>query len=347
MAVDPLTGLAIALRNQVGRELYDTADTYHSFASVLLAMDNMYGTTSRFMKSTDVSGEKAQVNFRTGLPQVQGVNAITGSLASLELPVQQNFSVVGGKAPWSHYQLREDIRRAYVDHISKDKAKTLNWIKDVSKAARDAVVKKLNEDWFPLAAVSASSTAYNAAENACMAVPYALQTATSGTYELLEINLAAAQYQQLQATVKTSFGTPELSTVRKNILMPLKQKGANVDLVICDSSVYDYILTEAEVPIRYGQSDKLDYGGEYVRYAGRYWLPESRLDDFFDATGGREIYFLDSSTWEFCQQGMQDDFTLMPNPNTSKLLTMLGGFVCRLTCHLPRYNGRATGVTLS
>lgn len=345
MAVDPLTGLSIAVRNQVGRELYDFADKYHSFVSVLLALDNMYGTNTRFMKTTDITGEKAQVNFRASLPVVQGTNAITGSLASLELPVQQNYSVVGGKMPWSHYQLREDIRKAYVQHIAGDKAKNISWIQDVSKAARDAIIKKTSDDLFPLAAPSVS--AYNAAENALMALHYPLQAATSGTYEYLEINMAAAQYQQMQATVKTSFGVCSLSNVRKNLLLPLKQKGANIDIVVCDSSVYDYILTAAETRIQYGQADKLDYGGEYVRYAGRYWLPEERLDSYFDTVADREIYALDSSTWEFCQQGLTDDFMIIQNPNSSKLLTMLGGFVCRNTCHLPRYNGRGVGVTLS
>lgn len=338
---DPLLNIKISLRNQISRELYDYADTYHGWTALLLALDNMYGTSTRFTKSEDVAGSEMQVEFRASLPTVQGVNAVTGALASLELPTQQNYSIIGGKMPWSHYQFREDVRQAYIDHMSKDPKSAVPYVKQVAQGVRDAIISKLEDDMIPTTAVSASVG--NAAENKVLAVPYALQNPGSA-YEYLDLDLNSAPYSGLRATVKTSFGTLTLQNLRNYLLLPLHFKMAKIDVGLCDSSVFDYIIDAAEDKIVLSQADKLDYGGQMIRYGGIIWIPISNMDSL---SASREIYVLDSSSWEFRQKGLSSNFGLTDHPDTATLVTMKGMFIASLICKIPRKNGRGTGVTLS
>lgn len=340
MAINPLTGLSISLANQISRELYDYAYSYHTFVSLLAGLDNMYGAKQRITRSNDLSGSAIRLEFRASLPVIQGSNSVSGSLASLALTPQTNFSVVAGEMPWSHYQMREDIRVAYLDHIVKDPKSVVPYIKEVSQAARNAVIQKLSEDMFPSTAVSTTNGKY--AEDQVMAVAYPLQNPGS-SYEYCSLDLNDGGYAGIRATVATSFGVASLSNIRKNLLIPLRHKMAKPDIGLVDTAVYDYMVTQAEDKIRIEQQSKLEYGGEWVKYGGIIWAVESRLD----LLASRELYVMDSSTWEFRQKGAFQDFKVIENPDTATLVTMLGQFPGALICKLPRYNGRGVGVTLS
>lgn len=340
MAINPLSGISISLANQISRELYDYAHSYHTFVSLLAGLDNMYGVTQRMTKSEDLSGSAIRLEFRASLPVIQGSNSVTGSLASLALTPQTNFSIVAGEMGWSHYQMREDIRVSYLDHIMSNPKSVVPYIKEVAEASRNAVIQKLSEDMFPSTAVSTTNGIYS--ESRVMALAYALQN-PGASYEYCGLDLNDSGYSGLRATVATTFGVASLSNIRKNFLIPLRHKMAKIDVGLVDTSVYDYMVTQAESRVVIEQQEKLVYGGEYVRYGGLIWAPESRMD----ALSSREMYVLDSSTWEFRQKGAFKDFKVIENPDTATLVTMLGQFPGALVCKSPRRNGRATGVTLS
>lgn len=360
-----LTGLEQAFRKQIGKELYDYQKNYNGFVSLLASMDNMWKVSSRFTRSNDIASNGIQVTYRAGLPTVTGVNAVTGSLASLVMPEQTGFNIVTGTMPWSHYHIREDIRKSLVQHLEKDPKVVVPYIKSVSKAVRDAVMQKLSEDMFPedncWPSKSAGFASGNAAENKVLSVPYPIQSGyvtntpipDATVYPYLVDDLNAAGFTGMKAInagyddTGKQFGTMTLSNLRRQIILPLRNRGGDPDLAVVDSAIYDYICTQTEDKIRLQQNRTLEYGGEIVRYGPVDWLIEERLDLLTDAGEFREAYFLQTEDWEFTQKDALGDFDIIQNPHAPALLTLLGYFTCGLVCKNTRRQGRAYDVRLS
>lgn len=364
-----LENLEMALRNQISRDLQDltAARQLRTTLSLILRMDNFYGVSSRFQPvGNDLTGEEFQVDFRTGLPQVQGVMAETGNLESLELPVQQTFAMMSGTVKPSHYQFREDVRVAYIEAFKKGKLKSVtDYVSKVSSAVRDAVMLDLNHDMFPTTNLaptypSGLTTGY-AQENKIMAMAYALQVgrddndpsnSTPTTYNYFDLDMNT--YTDLRAvnsgTTGVAFGVASLQNIRKNILMPLSHRGAMPDIAVCDSDVYDYILDQAEDKVVLSQQESQVLGASRIKYGGLFWNPEPQMDDKYneDSTNNkREIYVLDSATWVFKLNGNLSEVSLVDNPNTKTLKSLQGYFQCAFFCENPSMNGRAYNVSLS
>lgn len=351
-----LEKLEAALRKQTGRELYDNALNLDCLWGILANMDskdktleNMSGR--RFSMSKDVAGKSRQVDFRTGLPVAQGASPVTGSLASLELSTQENIQTQSGEMGWSYYQAREDVRTALIEQMTKDVSKNIQWVKMTAEALRDAIRIKVMSDIIPAADVTTAGQGAEA-ENKIMAIGYPLQNATSGTYSYLGLNMADAEMQRSQAvrsgTTGSAFGVMSLSNLRKKILLPLKPRGGKPDIVLCDADVFDYVLSQAEGKLVLAQEDTLEYGGENVRYGGRYWCYEPLLDDVYDTTTYRQTLFLQSDTWEFTWKEFgNDSLSLSPHDKTNFLQKVLWACACQLICYNPRKNAVAYNVTLS
>lgn len=356
-----ITGVDVALRNQVNRELWDYADDYHSFISVLCALDNMWNVQSRFVKDQDTSGESFQITYRKGLPTVQGVLARTDTITNLPRTEQSNFSIVAGKMQPSFYDCREDVRRAYLSVFEKNPQAVLPYLKAVASAARDAFYKKLSDDMFPTdigePTDPGSGTSYAEAEDKVMALHYPLQSGFadneltgSGTYPYLGIDLNAAGYTDLKAknagTTTSSFGNPSWANIREKLILPLKLRGAQPDLIICDSSVYSYMLNDAETAIRLKQSTNLKFGGEIIQVGDMFVLPEGRLDTLA-ATYLRQMYVVQTDTWRFKYRHLNDQLKFIDHPDSAVLVTLLAYIEVCLMCEHPRYNGRGYNVSVA
>lgn len=358
-----ITGVDVALRNQVNRELWDYADDYHSFISVLCALDNMWNVQSRFQKDEDTSGEAFQITYRKGLPTVQGVLARTDTITNLPRTEQSNFSIVAGKMLPSFYDCREDVRRAYLTVFEKNPQAVLPYLKSVAQAARDAFYKKLSDDMFPVASIGeptdpGSGTSFAEAEDKVMAVHYPLQSGYadnastgSGTYSYLGIDMNAAGYTDLKSvqygTTSSSFGNPSWDNIRKNLILPIKLRGGRPDLLIVDSGTYSYMLNDAETAIRIKQSTNLQFGGELIQVGDMFVMPEGRMDLYPANSVPRQLYCLQTDTWRFKYRHLNDQLKFIDHPDTATLVTLLAYIEVCLVCEHPRYNGRGYNVSLA
>lgn len=363
-----LTGAGVALRNQISRTLYDNANKRHSFLGLLKGFDNMYGMKTRFTLESDLSGEKAQVEFRKSLPTVAGVNALTEStLSNLALAAQINFAAVAGTMQYSHYHGREDIRKALKNKLANDPKSMVPHLKVVGDAIGEAYLKKFQEDMFPednYAPTRASGgAAGDAAEDKILGLGYPLQggyaTNTtvpgSGTYTYLDIDLNSTALHAVPAEAKAvqagtnsaGFGVPTLSNLRKKIYMPLKYRGANIDLGVCNTNQYDYMLSQAEGAVVINQADRLEYGGEVVKIGPIWWMCEDRLDALDDAGSPNysEFYVLDTSTVEFRLNDKEMSVDFVDNYEAPSLLTALSYVEAMLIVKHPRMNGHGYNIT--
>ena len=366
-----LTKLQLALRNQINRELYDYAHEGHHFLSMLRGLENAYRVKGRFTKSNDITGEKLQLDYRKSLPNVSGAYAESGSVASLELQAQENYASIGGTMDWSYYQMREDIRTSRIKHYTAMNAKAqVPLVKQIAQAARDGIFDQLTNDMFPLndlyptraaagAATTDGETGGANAENKVMAVAYPLQTGridndttestpTSYNYLGIDLNdetgLRAVNFGEYDS----AFGNATASLLRRKLLFPLRNKGYKPDVAVTDSDIVDYVTTNITDPkVVIENAETLVYGGEYVRVLGLNWMAEPRMDAKNDGSENkREIYCLESNSWEFRQIGLDEDFEIGNNPKTALLKTLLGFVICALACKHPRANARAYNVSI-
>jgi hypothetical protein len=365
-----LNNLGVAVRQQITDDLPDITAQNRTFLAILARMQGVasngkYGgrALGKFTASSELSGlagESIQLDFQVGIPVTRGVRPVTGSLESLEQPPQSGFNTVAGTITPSYYQLREDIRQAQIDRLMKDpKVYGPKLVKTISKSAINSQMNKLNEDLFPANGVTptfAAGTNGIYTEDKISALGYPLQSgyvnnaATgSGAYPYLVADLNATGYTDIKALqsgdTTTGFGTPSPTNIRTKILLPMSRRvEANLDMALCDSAIFDYICTQAEAKFVLEQQDAIIYGATQIaKYMGLTWVYEPRLDDLYATTGYREIYFLDSSTWEFRYAGglSEGDLTIEKNKSTLWLNTMLGKLACCVICHVPRYNAHA------
>lgn len=365
-----LTKLALALRNQVNRELFDFAFDHHSMLALLAGMENAYRVKGRFTRTSDVKGEKLQLDYRKSAPNVTGAKAETGSVGSLELPAQENYESIGGTMSWSYYQLREDIRTIYIDQYTSATAKAqVPVVKQIASGARDAIFDKFTKDMFPLddlfpsrdgggAATTDGNKLGAHAEDKIMAIAYPLQTgrrdndtteSTPAAYSYLgiDLNVETALRAINSGEYDSAFGNPTASALRRKLILPLRNRGHKADLGVTDSDTYDYLATNiADPKVVIESAETLEYGGEYIRALGVNWMVEPRMDDKLDdSENKKEIYLLTSDSWEFRQVGVMGDLTIRENPNTALLHTMLGRVIAAWACKHPRANARGYNIT--
>ncbi len=353
MADQKLEKLEVALRNQVGRELYDNTMDSVVFLSILRDLDISQKTpNTRFVKSDDMAGSSVQVDFRTGLPTTTGASPLTGALGDLELAPQSSYNQHSGTMGWSYYHGREDVRLPLLEQMPKNVSKVVDWTKDVAKAIGDSVLVKMSEDLIPAVLPTTSGTGYYT-ESSIMSLLYPLQSASSGTFSYLGINLADSANLEAQAVISGSsssdFGVATLSNLRKNILNQLRNKrGAKLDLVLCTGDVYDYAMTQAEAKVVLSNQADAEYGvHEGIMYGGLRWVHEPRLDDLYDAEGKRLLPILDSSTWRFTWKNMGSDSLALKDHETAVFLKKaVWGIGSQFLCLHVRKNGLAYGVTL-
>ena len=356
-----LTGLQIALRNQISRQMNDTAKNASVFVGMLAALDNLFQVQSRFQRSDDVSGEKIQVDFRTGLPTVSGVKAVTGSADSLRMPVQIGSTFEAGTMPWSHYQFREDIRTAYIQHLDTNPKSVVPYIKKVSDACKDAVMLKLSQDVLPdstLAPALTTGITGDVLEDKILSLYYPLLVGRDGndptaitptTFKYLDFDFnTRTAFRAVNAgTSGAAFGNMTLSNLRKKILMPMRNRGSKPDLIVTDSDIYDYCLSTAESKVVIEQMDRMEFGGTWVKYGGLFWMTDPQEDAKIAASGSNfhQAAVLQTSDWHFIFNGMLKDFSVIDNPETAALKTVLGYMSVALVCEAPRMQGHCFNVT--
>ncbi|MCW5943887.1 MAG: hypothetical protein KIS66_16775 [Fimbriimonadaceae bacterium] len=308
-----------------------------------------------------VDGRGVRVDMQVAVPVSEGFDAKTATLAQHKMPAARNFNHVAGEMDWSTYRGSERILKDSVQRLGS--APSVEAITNLAMVVAKSVVSGqlaiLDDHLWPTVQVS-PSVGYRA-NDAVMAVRYPLQTgyasmaATgSGSFSYLGHDLNDGYMVNAKAVVSGSvasgFGVPSLSSIRTNILMPLREKRkANVRFAFTDFGIVDYMITQGESKLQINQSDAMIFGSdELARYGGVTYVPSARHQDQVDAGLDRCIDFFDPSTWKFFEAGMNDITTIQNVPDEPSVAALLQWFwKCLIICTNPRLNGLAYKVTLS
>lgn len=363
----PLVNTAMALRNQLSRDLIrvDGQRQRRTFVALLFALDNYYKQNVRIQRSEDMSGESLQVDFQMAGPTWSGVDALNASYATNTMSKSTAMSMVAGTFGWSGYQFQETIRKALMERISGGKLKSAaNYISKISRTVTSNFYRKLDDDLFPnsFPAPSSVNTNHVASATRTMSLLYPLQTGGTNNaapstenylYGNLDLNDSTGpNYTQIKAlsvgNTTTAFGTPTVSNFRTKIMMPLTDRGANIDVIGVDHAVYDFMLGQAEAKLQINMADRLSFGGTYIDYLGLPIAVFEKLNQYA-TLGRRMVPFLDSSTWRFHTKPFGEDrFALIKDlEGLPTAMMMQGWHEVAFLCEDPSFNGLAYNVTLT
>lgn len=364
----------VALRQQISDDLNDITLQEMAFLATLKNKDAYYKTDGkRFKVGADLSGSELQIDFRTGLPTVTGVNAMNPTFAALQVPLQKGFNIEAGTMAPSAYQMGEVAPKYLINRYSKSVESFADYLAIVSKGVIGAFMLRLTKDIFPptnlqpTIAAGFANGQQSIDKVLSLAYPlqsgYVLNAATgSGTYPYLGIDMNSSPYtgmkSQQRGTTGTAFGTPSVQNVR-NLIQDVITAGGNPDLVVSSPRVNSYMLTLPEARVILEQNEKLSYGGRLLNIAGIDFLVEKRLDklalssetgysdedETVSTTEYHEMYVLDTGTWVFRSTSMEDIDIIDPLPGYPALINIQGYYEAVLACENPRYNGRAFNIT--
>lgn len=364
----------VALRQQISDDLNDISVPEMAFLATLKNKDAFYKTDGkRFKVGADLSGSELQIDFRTGLPEVRGVNAMNPSFSALIAPLQKNFNIEAGTMAPSAYDMSESVHKYLMNRYMKSVESATDYLGKLSKAVIAGYMLRLTKDIFPPTNLTPTiATGYslgNAQIDKIMSLAYPLQSgfannaaSGSGTYSYLGIDMNASPYTTMKApqrgTVAASFGTPTIQNIR-NAIQDAAINGGNPDVMVISPRVLSYILTLPEARVILEQDTKMTYGGRIMNICGLDTIVEARLtklalssetgytdeDETLSATEYHEAYVLDSGTWLFRSTSMNDITIIEDYPGGPSFVQVQGYYEALLACENPRYNSRIFDIT--
>lgn len=329
----------------------DGISSEHTLIALLEAQQNGY-KGKLAVERGDNAGGPYQVNLRVGLPVVNGVRDRTGDLADLSIPDQKNHTMVSTTLDGASYHALETVKKHDIEKL-KSKESAYDHIEEILDSFEEAWNTRLDEHLVPSTTVSAVNGPPD--EDRVMAIAYLLQNLSTGSYMFGGINLADAAYANLRALVVGDttnggrFGTFTLSAFRRRLYLPLRNnRKSQADIALCDTKIYDYILTQGEAKVQLDQQADMDYGFETVKFGAVRFAAIERLDTLGDSgndntTNYREVYLLNGRFWRWERMNTQP-VVIRNVPNRPAIVNVQEWSRRNLICRLPRKNARAVGV---
>ena len=341
--------LSLALQRQVAKKIYNTAFSTPSFVSLLFALDNFYMKSP--VKRIDpygIEGGDMRINFQVSQPVVRGVNRNGTDFSQRIIPLQANAETIAGSIAESAYEFLEAIDRYKINRLKGDKMLS-EFVKLTAAQCADAWITKINSDFWP-STQQVGGTGQYAQSDKIMAFAYPLQTGFSGnaatgtgTYSYLGIDLnTRTNIKALNYGTDSQGVTPTIGNLRQNLIMPLRQRGAKVDLMIAGSADYEYLINQADAEVRLSYEKELEFGGTYVKLEDIFVIYEPMID----LLPKSEIYVGDSSTLRVGMDGDNKDrlksFSVIdPFPQAPSMVAIQGYNEICFVNENPRYWGRA------
>lgn len=334
------------MRRHITKKMVNAAYRRPNFVGLLLALDTYYnrGASRASFQKTGISGGKMQVNMWQSLPVTRGVNAFNPDYRQREIPLAKNARHNAITFDASSYEGAEPVDKAEIAALKGDAV--VNLVRDLGDRSAESIITKLDADMFP--AVQQVGGAGNPhGPDHIMALAYPLQTgyaanAATGTGSYPYGGMDLNAYPQMKATTygsDSSAVTTSISNVRKRLIRPLQDLGANIDIILAGSADYEYLMTQAESIRRDTGNDKtLEWNGEFFKLGDAFVVLETGIDRLTNP----ELYTLDSSTWTFAMDetvgASVDHITKVPKMPSIELFQWF--FQCGLVCTNPRFNGR-------
>lgn len=348
-----VTGIELAIGREIGRRLHNCAFRTPTLAGLLLGLDNYYnvaanGLPKRF--NVDLSGGNMLVNLVTSMAAWRSTDPTSEDIESRRVPITRGNRFKQLELECSAAEIVESINK-YDKNRLKNTQYLTNFVAKNSELLVDSYATYLNDALFPAtAAVGGAGNAQTKGQ--LMQFDFALQNGYANNNTASTLNtymyggLDLANNTNVQAVNVGNTSTPWVYTwkgFQTDLLMPLNDKGANVDLVLVGKNQYAYMLDELTDQIQREPSDLKFPGQMFTLRDGIFVVYESAIDRM----NYEQIFVGDSSTLRFgLMEKASEAIKLIPDPPQFPSMHLLQGYLENAFFNeCPRWWGRALNVT--
>lgn len=351
-----LIGVDTALRRQIAKRIHNVAFQRPSFLGLLMGLDTFYNKRAKGhlrVNKLGIKGGKMQFNFWTSLPEVRGTNALNPDYSSRQIPIVKNTRHAAGTLDASSYEAAEPVDQYEINRMVGDDALP-NLVSKTADLFAEAFITRINSDMFPAVNQTGGVQTYANQIDRIMSLAYPLQSGYannasngSGAYNYLGIDMNAAPNVGMKALNVGDTGgktAPTVTNIRQKLLMPLRARGANIDVLLMGADDFSTFCNSADAQIQQPYTQEMTIGTEWAKFGNVFVVYEPMIDPL----PMKEIYALDSSTWTFgmTESGVDkiDLVDKVPGAPSYNLLQAYAEFA--FACENPRFNGRMfnTGV---
>lgn len=348
-----VTGIELAVGREVGRRLHNCAFRTPTLAGLLLGLDNFYnvaanGLPKRF--NVDLKGGNMLVNLITSIGAWRSTDPMSEDMDARKIALTKGNRFKQIELPCSAAEVAEIINKYEKNRLANTQYLT-NFISVNSDLLVDAYATYLNGALFPsTAAVGGAGNTQT--QGQLMQFDYPLQngyannnTASSlNTYTYGGLDLANnTNVQAVNVGNTSSAWTYTWKALQTDLLMPLNDRGAKVDLMLVGKNQYAYMLDELFDQIQRTPDDMKFPGQMFMLRDGIFVVYESAIDSM----DREQIFVGDSSVLRFgLMEKASEAIRLIEDVPQYPSMHLLQGYLENAFFNeCPRWWGRAFNVT--
>jgi hypothetical protein len=305
-----ISGIDVVAKRFAGKKIYNAEYRKPTLLGLMRGFDNFYNQESnlRFTK-LDTQGGAMAFTFWAGLPVWEGVDPLNPDYTQRRVNLVKNTKLKQGVILPSAAQLGEPIDKYEVSRF-KSETELANYAMQVGDRAAEGF-NNLYDSWlWPGTNAVGGSGFATGDKTRVMQWDYALQNGFAGNdpagaanpFSYLGIDMHA--FPEAKAINVGTDAVPWVlseEALELSILMPLRDRGANIDMVLCGQKAFARLRQLLQARILTAPTNTMKYGGPYFQLDnGTFVVYESGID-----RAPKEcMYVGDSSTIRF---GMDPD----------------------------------------
>jgi hypothetical protein len=318
-----------------------------------MGLDSYYqkgldGLSKRF--KVDVEGGNMKGIIRTSSPSFRETDALSEDMDARRLPMTKDLRFKQIELPCSAAEIAERIDKYEVNRLSDTEFLT-NYVRVASDSIMDSYAQFVNSLLFPAnAAVGGAGRAQTRGQ--LMQFDFPLQNGYAGnntastlnTYTYGGLNLASnTNVQAINVGNTTTAFTYTWAGLHENLIMPLRDRGSNIDLIMVGKKQYVFMRDELEDEIHRNPSDMKANNEFFTMSNGIFVLYEPQIDQM----DYEQIFVGDSSTLRFgISDSVEANIKLIENVPGVPSAHLLQAYIEHAFWNeFPRYWGRAFNVT--
>lgn len=351
-AVD-ITGVDVAISRHVSTKIHNCVFRKPTLVGRLMGLDNYYNrkTANKSVK-LNLKGGKMRFTFWAGKPQWSEGDPLNPDYSQRKIDIVKRTKLKSGEVDAASLKFGEPIDKYEVNRIETEDELD-DWGMQVAERAAEAFIERVDELMFPTTQ-SVGGAGFEGSRARVGQFSYPLQNgyadnnplSTKNAFVYLGIDMH--QFPELQAinvgTASTAF-VPTETNIQEQLLMPLHDRGAQIDIIMCGKRTYSYLRQVLAGRIR-ATPDKMPeaFGRNYFQLDdGVFVTWESGIDRL----PVEEMYVGDSSTLRIGLDGGEKaaNMTLIEDwPEMPDAMLLQGYAEICFVNECPRWWGRAYNV---
>lgn len=300
MAVD-IEGLDVAVSRHVGTKIHNLVFRTPTLVGLLAGMDN-YWNRPATEKSVQLSleGGKMRFTFWAGKPKWEHGDPSNPDYNARRVNIVKRTKIKSGEIEAFSLKFAEPIDKVDIETL-KTEDDLDNYGVQVAERAAESFIEEVDELMFPTTQAVAGAGA-KGGRSSLLQFSYPLQngytandeTQAQATFEYLGIDMhSLPELKAINVGTDTTPFTPTEANIMQYLIMPLRQRGANIDMILVGEALYVYLRQVLAARIQQQPAKLMNFSGPYFQLDdGIFVIYEAGIDRL----PKKEMYVGDSST---------------------------------------------------